>query len=62
MVDIWVFVGSIRGRGLLEVESTTFTIIREVQRRQTRPKGIRHVVKARDSPTQIEMMDCVKQQ
>lgn len=62
MVDIWVFVGSIRGRGLLEVERSTFTIIREMQRRQARSKGIRDVVKARDSPTKIKMMDCEKQQ
>lgn len=61
MVDIWVFVGSIRGRGLLEVERSTFTIIGEVQRRQARSKDIRPVVKARDSPTQIKMMHCEKQ-
>lgn len=61
MVDIWVFVSSIRGRRLLEVERSTFTIIREVQRRQARPERIRPVVKARDPPTQIKMMHCERQ-
>lgn len=62
MVDVGVFVGCVRRRRLLEMKSSSLSIIRQMKRSETRTECIRAIVKARDSSPQVKMVHCVKKQ
>lgn len=56
MVDVGVFVGSVRWGGLLEVEGASLAVIREVQGSEAGTEHVRAVVKPRDSPSEVEVV------
>lgn len=56
MMDVRVFVGGVRRRWLLEVESASLAIIREVKGSEAGAKYVRAVVKAGDSPSEVKVM------
>lgn len=60
MMDVWVFVGCVGWRRLLEVKGSTLSIIGQMQRSETGPEGVRAVVKARHSSAEVEVVHCVK--
>lgn len=56
MMDVRVFVGGVWRRWLLEVESASLAIIREVEGSEAGAKCIRTVVKAGDSSSEVKVM------
>lgn len=56
VVDVGVFVGRVRRRRLLEMESASLAVIGQVQRGETGAKRVRAVVKARNSPSKVKVV------
>lgn len=56
MLDVGVFVGCVRRRRLLEMESTSLSVIRQMQGSEAGAKGIRAVVKAGDSSSKVKVV------
>lgn len=56
MLDVGVLVGCVRRRRLLEMESSSVSIIGQMQGSEAGAKGIRAVVKAWDSSSQVEVV------
>lgn len=56
MVDVGVLVGGVRRRWLLEMESAALAVIREMQGSEACAEGVRAVVKARDSASEVEVV------
>lgn len=56
VLDVGVFVGCIWWRRLLEMKSTSFSIIRQMQRSKTSAKSIRDIVKAWNSSSKVKVM------
>lgn len=62
LTEIRVLVGSVGRRRIVEVESATFTVIGEVERREARAKSVRPIVKARDPAAQVEVVQVCSDQ
>jgi len=56
MLDVGVLVGCVRRRRLLEMESSSLSVIRQMQGSEAGAEGIRAVVKARDSSPEVEVV------
>lgn len=56
MVDVRVFVGRVRRRRLLEMESASLTVIRQMQGSEAGAKRVRAVVKAWDSSSKVKVV------
>lgn len=56
LVDVRVLVRSVGRRGVMEVESASLSIIREVQWREARAEPIWAIIKARDPPAKVEVV------
>lgn len=56
VLDVGVFVGCVRRRRLLEMESASLSIIRQMQGSEAGAKGIRAVVKAWDSSPKVKVV------
>lgn len=56
MVDVRVFVGCVRRRRLLEMESTALSVIRQMQGSEASAKCVRTVVKAWDSSSEVKVV------
>lgn len=56
MLDVGVFVGCVRRRRLLEMESASLAIIRQMQRSEAGAKSVWPVVEARDSSSKVKVM------
>lgn len=56
MLDVGVFVGCVRRRRLLEMESASFTVIRQMQWSKAGAEGVRAVVKAWDSSSKVKVV------
>lgn len=56
MLDVGVFVGCVRWRRLLEMESASLSIIRQMQGSEAGAKDIRAVVKAWYSSSKVKVM------
>lgn len=58
MTEVWVLVGGVGRRRVVEVEGATFPVVGEVERREARAEAVGAVVKAGDPAAQVEVMDC----
>lgn len=56
VLDVWVLVGCIWRRRLLEVKSASFSIIRQMQGSEAGAKGIWAVIKAGNSSSKVKVM------
>lgn len=56
MVDVRVFVGCVRRRRLLEMESATLSVIRQMQGSEASAKSVRTIVKAWDSSAEVKVV------
>lgn len=56
VVDVRVFVGCVRRRRLLEMESATLSVIRQMQGSEAGAKCVRAVVKAWDSSSKVKVV------
>lgn len=56
VVDVGVFVGRVRRRRLLEMESASLAVIGQMQRGETGAKRIRAVVEAWDASSEVKVV------
>lgn len=56
MLDVGVFVGGVRRRRLLEMESASLSVIRQMQRSEAGAEGVRAVVEAWDSSSKVKVV------